>query len=406
MRIKSLSILLLTCLLAGCSVLGQGTPQPLPTVVLDNGQGGAGQATTQPGASSGAGGGATASGNVVAAQEAKIASMLGGNLQMLNLAEGDTVKAGQVLVKLSGAEKLAAQLEAANLELLTAQQSVKTLNENADPARTDAQLRLAKAKIALEEAQKHRTWRQYRNGSQSSIEAAQANLILANDALKKAEEAYNGVAGRPEDDVIRASSLSNLSVARTARDRALANLNYLLAMPKVNEVNQAEAELQSAQAEVTAAQLAVDKLKDGPDPDALALADQRVKNAQAQVAAVQSSLADLELKAPFDGTVGKLNVHAGDWAAPGQVLLVLADLARLRVETTDLSERSVADVQVGQPVTVFVKALNRGVPGRVIEISPLADTIGGDVVYKTIIDLLELPEGLRPGMSVSVQFGQ
>jgi hypothetical protein len=40
----------------------------------------------------------------------------------------------------------------------------------------------------------------------------------------------------------------------------------------------------------------------------------------------------------------------------------------------------------------------------VIAISPLADTLGGDVVYQTTIDLDTIPEGLRPGMSVEVQF--
>ncbi len=61
-------------------------------------------------------------------------------------------------------------------------------------------------------------------------------------------------------------------------------------------------------------------------------------------------------------------------------------------------------VAVGQPVSVYVKALDERVAGRVSVIAPLADTLGGDVVYKTTIDLDSLPPGLRPGMSVEVQF--
>jgi hypothetical protein len=37
-------------------------------------------------------------------------------------------------------------------------------------------------------------------------------------------------------------------------------------------------------------------------------------------------------------------------------------------------------------------------------ISPISTTLGGDVVYKTTIDLDEIPEGLRAGMSVDVAF--
>ena len=40
-----------------------------------------------------------------------------------------------------------------------------------------------------------------------------------------------------------------------------------------------------------------------------------------------------------------------------------------------------------------------------MEISALAETLGGDVVYKTTIDLEEIPVGMRAGMSVDVFFG-
>jgi HlyD family secretion protein len=175
-------------------------------------------------------------------------------------------------------------------------------------------------------------------------------------------------------------------------------------VPNPVDVNQAEAVLQSAQSEAAAAQTAVDLLKNGPDPDAVALAEEQIKNAQAQIAAGQAAMADLDLKAPFAGTISKLNIHSGEWVAPGQVLLVLVDLSALQIETTDLSERDVPKVAVGQPVTVVIKALNQTVAGHVKAISPLADTLGGDVVYQTTIDLDTPPAGLRAGMSVVVQW--
>ena len=56
-------------------------------------------------------------------------------------------------------------------------------------------------------------------------------------------------------------------------------------------------------------------------------------------------------------------------------------------------------------MTVSFKALDQDVSGVVSAISPLADTLGGDVVYKVTIELDSLPEGLRAGMSAEVQFG-
>jgi len=50
-----------------------------------------------------------------------------------------------------------------------------------------------------------------------------------------------------------------------------------------------------------------------------------------------------------------------------------------------------------------VEALNVDVRGQVARISPLASTLGGDVVYTVIIALEEQPEGLRLGMSLEVE---
>jgi multidrug resistance efflux pump len=99
-----------------------------------------------------------------------------------------------------------------------------------------------------------------------------------------------------------------------------------------------------------------------------------------------------------------MDIHAGEWVIPGQPVLVLTDLDHLLVETTDLSERDIPQIAIGQTAMVFVEALNQDVAGRVIAISPLAETLGGDVVYKTTIELDELPPGLRAGMSIEAQF--
>ena len=88
---------------------------------------------------------------------------------------------------------------------------------------------------------------------------------------------------------------------------------------------------------------------------------------------------------------------------PGQVVLTLADLSHLQVQTTDLSERDVTRVSVGQQATVYVEALDVEIGGQVVDIAPQANTVGGDVVYAVTIELDEQPPGLRWGMSVEVE---
>ncbi|NPV74880.1 MAG: HlyD family efflux transporter periplasmic adaptor subunit [Anaerolineae bacterium] len=400
---RSAATLLILAALAGCSGLAPASPEPLPTVVLDAGSPqkpeGTGAAIAPVG-----GGSVGASGVIIPSQLAELSFSTGGNVLKINVHNGEAVRAGQTLVQLDGEEKLDAAVKAANLELLAAEKALQELYNNAEQSRAAAQLRLAQALDKVDQAEKRRGWKEFRVGDPNQIDVARANYIIAEDHLKRAEELFSALADSPEDSLNRAEALSALATARIARDKALANLNYLLSLPNEIEVGKADAELEVARAELEAAQREYDLLKDGPDPTALALATARVENAKAQLLASQSALADLELKAPFDGVVSNLTVHNGEWVLPGQTILVLADLSRLQVETTDLSERDVMKVRIGQEVSVFVKALGEEISGRVSEISPLADTLGGDVVYKTLIDLDNLPTELRAGMSVDVQF--
>jgi hypothetical protein len=73
------------------------------------------------------------------------------------------------------------------------------------------------------------------------------------------------------------------------------------------------------------------------------------------------------------------------------------------VQTTDLSERDVARVTIGEMTTAYVEALGIEVYGRVVEIASQATTVGGDVVYAVIVELDEQPVSLRWGMSVEVE---
>jgi multidrug resistance efflux pump len=71
---------------------------------------------------------------------------------------------------------------------------------------------------------------------------------------------------------------------------------------------------------------------------------------------------DLEMKAPFAGTVTQVNFQSGEWVIPGQAILALADLLHPRIETTDLSEKDIPQVEVGQPVTILI-GINQDVGG-------------------------------------------
>lgn len=132
---------------------------------------------------------------------------------------------------------------------------------------------------------------------------------------------------------------------------------------------------------------------------AVSIADQ----AKARWDSAEANLAQATLSAPFDGTVVDLAVLPGELVQVNQVVLVLADLNSLQITTTDLSERDIARVKLGQSVSVYIEALDQTVQGKVIQISPKSETVGGDVVYPVTIELDEQPDGLLWGMSAEVE---
>lgn len=115
------------------------------------------------------------------------------------------------------------------------------------------------------------------------------------------------------------------------------------------------------------------------------------------------SLEQSKLLAPFDGTVVDIQIIPGETVQSGQAVLTLVDLDHFQIKTTDLSERDVTRVKVGQSVDVYIEALGVNVTGKVIRISPIAETVGGDVVFPVTIELSEQPVGLLWGMTAEVQ---
>ncbi|MBK8417410.1 efflux RND transporter periplasmic adaptor subunit [Candidatus Villigracilis saccharophilus] len=117
----------------------------------------------------------------------------------------------------------------------------------------------------------------------------------------------------------------------------------------------------------------------------------------------KANLVSGSLTAPFDGTIASVDVIAGELVQSGQVVLTLASLNDLQIETTDLSERDISRVKTGQSVNVYLEALDVTVTGKVILISPVSKTVGGDVVFPVTIKLDEQPEGLLWGMTAEVE---
>jgi RND family efflux transporter MFP subunit len=145
------------------------------------------------------------------------------------------------------------------------------------------------------------------------------------------------------------------------------------------------------------------KFWDVVPPEVRQKADAEAASAQAALEFAQASHAQSTLVAPFDANVASVDVAPGEFVQEHQVVITLATLDTLQLETTDLRERDIPKIKINAPVNISIAALNQEFTGKVISISPKADTVGGDVVFKVTIGFNKPPENLFWGMTAEVK---
>jgi multidrug efflux pump subunit AcrA (membrane-fusion protein) len=345
---------------------------------------------------------ASATGKVVPAQWATLSIRNGGIVNSLLVAENDEVNQGDLLLELSGTEQLAAGVTAARLELTGAQQALDSVTDNAGLAAAETLQSLEDARDAVRDAQQ-RVDNLTFGSKKVDIDQAFANLVLAEDRLDKAQEDYEPYANKPETNLERAAYLSRLSEAQRNYDAALRLYNNLTGAANDIDLAQAQADLAFAQALLEKLRTDYELVQDGiPHPDDLALAQARLDNAVAQLSAAQAALDDLSLEAPFAGTVSIIYVRDAEWVNPGQPILLIGDLDNLQIETTDLNEIDVARISVGNRATITFDALpDVVVEGTVTRIGSKAAS-GSSVNYTVVIEMDEVPAGLLWDMTAFV----
>jgi multidrug resistance efflux pump len=186
-----------------------------------------------------------------------------------------------------------------------------------------------------------------------------------------------------------------------------------MASVPADEVNQPQPDgtLAALEAEVELAQLQLDALQawenpylDPAPPEEIAQTEARLRQAELSVAQLELQLQGAELRAPFDGAISAVYLHPGEWGGPGVQVVEIIDTTRWYVETRNVSELTIGQVQVGQEAEVQVLAL-RGetLRGRVATISPVAVVQQGDTTYTLMIELEPTDLNLRPGMNAQVE---
>jgi multidrug resistance efflux pump len=316
--------------------------------------------------------------------------------------EGDIVTEGQVLARLSNLEQIGASIAAAELDVLNAQQSLDELYMNAPVEAAEALKELADTPVEVTDAERQLEGLTKGEVSQADIDIAKANVAFAEKKKDDAWRVYEPYANKPEESLIRANLLTKYSEAQKEYDAAVRKLNQLEGTASEAKIAQAEADLALARVKYENAQRRYEILKNGPEPDQVALANAQLTNAEAQLASAQAALNDMELKAPFSGTIVSSDLVKGQYVAPGVPVVKVADFSDWQVETTNLTELNIVYLQEGNRALIVFDALpDLQLPGTLTRIQSLGENLQGDIVYKAVFNLDQIDDRLKWNMTCS-----
>jgi multidrug efflux pump subunit AcrA (membrane-fusion protein) len=348
----------------------------------------------------------------VAAQQAALDQLIAGATEQV-IARADRENAQQI-----AQAEITLQVKQRQLE------KARALDPAKDVAAAQTRIRQLEKQLAQVRAQ----------NPTPDVALAQVELERAKIALDDTQNEYNKALDRPwEDQEIRDAWFKQLEQTQLNYRAAQAQLDRARGLWRAHQVglDALEAQIEEAQvrleqaietrdtyavtlsileAEVEAAQLQIEHLRAWDNPyrdvatdDEVAQMEARLEQARWTVAQIEQQIQDAGVRAPFEGTIGMVNVRVGELVAPGQPLATLGDLNTLRVETTDLDEIDVVRVSVDQEVALTFDALPDYVfPGRVTRISPMAEPGSGGVHYTVIVELEEMDATLRWGMTAFV----
>lgn len=352
---------------------------------------------------------ATGAGKVIASKEASLGFPTTGVLAELNVAVGDEVKTGDVLAQLGDIEELKATIASNKLSLLTAKQALQDLYDNADLVKAQAEQTLLAAQTNLEDMQKTLDAMNYERCLKSTSYTYYADLILAQEALSKAQIDYDkNYAWRAEDDVSRANATIKLAETRETYNSALLNYSYCSEKADDEERAAAEADVKVAQAELAAAERSWEALKeDGLDKDEVTKAEEQVNTEQAKLDESLQALEETTMVAPFDGTVMSIDAEVGD-SVDESAIITLADLSTPTLEVY-LDESDLSQVKADNTAEVIFDILPDDIfYGKVVRVDPgLVSSSNVQYIY-TIVKLntegqtSQIPDPLMLGLNATV----
>jgi len=317
------------------------------------------------------------SGTVSAKQLATLTWGTSGNVLVIDADTGESVKTGDVLMKLDSSTAPADVIEAIST-LVTAQANLDTAKQS-NTALAQAQVDLASAQDAYYQALGYSYTLGKPVGSDDYNAVLKKTMVDAQESVNELEDQYSHYGEYSDNDPAKVTVRANLGAARMALKEATAIYNYYTNPPNYLDSETIKADLNLATAQLDDAQRKYDELEKNGNTDA-------ITSAQAEVDAAQATVNQLSIIAPFDGQVAVIYSQIGDVVSAGTQALALVDRSTLYIDV-QVDETSISSVKVGDSAAISFDSLNISTTGKVSRIDPIGVTSNGVVNYTVRVEL-------------------
>jgi membrane fusion protein (multidrug efflux system) len=284
-----------------------------------------------------------------------VSPRISGNVNAIFVLENQLVKAGDKLATIDpidleiAVQQSKAQVAQAQAQLDAEDPNVPIALASNETAVASAGSDIAAAQAALSAARKDveqltaQLAQATANDRTAQVEKDRSERLVAQGAVSQADADQRTNAAVASSANLRAIEGS----LAAARDRVAQQQAQMVALAsRYQEVrSNAPRQVQTRRATVIVRQAALDLAK-------------------AQLAQSERNLEYATITAPISGVVAKKAISLGDHVAPGQQIIAISQTEGLWV-TADYRETQLERMQVGQPVTVYVDALDLDVHGSV-----------------------------------------
>jgi multidrug resistance efflux pump len=338
---------------------------------------------------------------VLPVHNADIRAEVEGRIEEIYLNEGDQVKEGDLIARLSDRD-YRAELEKIEAEMDGKRANLKMLKAGPRPE----EIELVRMEVETARTRQEHALRRYQEAEQIHAEG----LSGSRSRVAKAKErlSYAGSYLKTFQELLEAKVISRLEIERAeeqvaVREKELEEARAELEIVLANDLAEFKRELAVAEKESEETKGRLGLLQMGSRPEKIEANEAEIARLETQHNYLAQQLELVKVVSPSSGviTTPKLKEKIGQYMKKGDLIAEVHELKTIRGEIP-ISEKEIADVKIGQKVVLKARAFpEHSFYGQVRSIAPAAakeDAFGG----ATILVMTELDNSsllLKPEMT-------